>query len=107
MHLEDNLAEKIFLYSCILYDHSKTMEFRPHSGIITSYICIFVPLPACSLIGTIFISLCDIKKSLSYVTMCVAIYVVPSFLTNFGALYLTEFSTNFGQILDSNSYDQA
>ena len=33
--------------------------------------------------------------------------VVPSFLTNFRALYLTEFSTNFGQILDSNSYDQS
>ena len=30
-----------------------------------------------------------------------------TFLTNFGGLYLTEFLTDFGQILDSNSYDQA
>ena len=30
-----------------------------------------------------------------------------TFLTNLGALYLTEFLTDFGQILDSNSYDQA
>ena len=28
-------------------------------------------------------------------------------LTNFGVLYLTEFLTDFGQILDSKSYDQA
>ena len=28
-------------------------------------------------------------------------------LNNFGALYLTEFLTDFGQILNSNSYDQA
>ena len=30
-----------------------------------------------------------------------------TFLTNFGGLYLTEFLMDFGQILDSNSYDQA
>ena len=29
------------------------------------------------------------------------------FLTNFGPLYLTQFLTDFGQILDSKSYDQA
>ena len=28
-------------------------------------------------------------------------------LTNFGALYLTQFLTDFSQILDSKSYDQA
>ena len=50
MHLEDNLAEKIF---CILYDHLKTVDFRPHSGIKSSYMCIFVPLAVSSLIGTI------------------------------------------------------
>ena len=32
---------------------------------------------------------------------------LDTFLTNFGALYLTEFLTDFGQILDSKSYDQA
>ena len=39
----------------------------------------------------------------NYVTM----YVVPSFLTNFWALYLSEFLTDLGQILDYKSYDQA
>ena len=34
-------------------------------------------------------------------------YLYQTFLTNFGALYLTQFLTDFGQILDSNSYDQA
>ena len=28
-------------------------------------------------------------------------------LTNFGAVYLSQFLTDFSQILDSNSYDQA
>ena len=28
-------------------------------------------------------------------------------LTNFGAVYLTQFLTDFSQILDSKSYDQA
>ena len=32
---------------------------------------------------------------------------VSAIFTNFGALYLTEFLTDFGQILDSKSYDQA
>ena len=32
---------------------------------------------------------------------------IPQFSTNFGALYLTEFLTDFGQILDSKSYDKA
>ena len=50
-----------------------------------------------------FRSLRDLKKSLSYVTR---IYV-PSFLTNFWALYLSEFLTDLGQILDYKSYDQA
>ena len=34
-------------------------------------------------------------------------YLYHTSLTNFGALYLTEFLTDFGQILDSKSYDQA
>ena len=34
-------------------------------------------------------------------------YLYQSFLTNFGGLYLTEILTDFGQILDSKSYDQA
>ena len=51
----------------------------------------------------IFISLRDIKQSL---TDCYLL-LYQTFLTNFGALYLTEFLTDFGQILDSNSYDQA
>ena len=46
-------------------------------------------------------------QEVTFICNYVCGYVVPSFLTNFGALYLTEFSTNFGQILDSNSYDQA
>ena len=29
------------------------------------------------------------------------------FLTNFGDIYLTQFLTDLGQILDSKSYDQA
>ena len=33
--------------------------------------------------------------------------VVSAIFTNFGALYLTEILTDFGQILDSKSYDQA
>ena len=37
----------------------------------------------------------------------IIMYVYQTFLTNFGGLYLTEFLTDFGQILDSNSYDQA
>ena len=42
-----------------------------------------------------------------WLCMYVCMYVDQTFLTNFGALYLTEFLTDFGQILDSNSYDQA
>ena len=34
-------------------------------------------------------------------------YVNQTFLTNFRALYLSEFLTDLGQILDSKSYDQA
>ena len=34
-------------------------------------------------------------------------YVYQTFLTNFGALYLSEFLTDLGQILDYKSYDQA
>ena len=54
--------------------------------------------------GSVFISL-----SISHwLTMYVCIYVCyQTFLTNFGALYLTEFLTDLGLILDSNSYDQA
>ena len=33
--------------------------------------------------------------------------VYKAFLTKFGGLYLTEILTDFGQILDSKSYDQA
>ena len=52
----------------------------------------------------IFISLRDIKQSLTgYYLLC--IYVYQSFLTNFRALYLTQFLTDLGQILDSKSYD--
>ena len=54
----------------------------------------------------IFTSVRDVKQSLTgcYVSI---IFLYQSFLTNFGALYLTEFLTDFGQILDSKSYDQA
>ena len=38
--------------------------------------------------------------------VCIIMYI-PQFSTNFGALYLTEFLMDFGQILDSKSYDQA
>ena len=34
-------------------------------------------------------------------------YLYQSFLTNFEALYLTEFLTDFSQILDSKYYEQA
>ena len=34
-------------------------------------------------------------------------YVYQTFLTKFGALYLSEFLTDLGQILDYKSYDQA
>ena len=44
-------------------------------------------------------------------TFCIyappCMYLYQTFLTNFRALYLTEFLTDVGQILDSNSYDQA
>ena len=33
-------------------------------------------------------------------------FCYQTFLTNFGALYLSEFLTDLGQILDSKSYDQ-
>ena len=33
--------------------------------------------------------------------------MLSDIFTNFRALYLTEFLTDFGQILDSKSYDQA
>ena len=41
------------------------------------------------------------------VSVYVCMYGLDTFLTNFGALYLTEFLTDLGQILDSNSYDHA
>ena len=34
-------------------------------------------------------------------------FCYQTFLTNFGALYLSEFLTDLGQILDYKSYDQA
>ena len=34
-------------------------------------------------------------------------HAYPPFLTNFWALYLREFLTDLGQILDYKSYDQA
>ena len=34
-------------------------------------------------------------------------FCYQTFLTYFGALYLSEFLTDLGQILDSKSYDQA
>ena len=45
-------------------------------------------------------------QAVTYWLLCI-IYLYQSFLTNFRALYLTEFLTDFGQILDSKSYDQA
>ena len=45
-------------------------------------------------------------QEVTFICNYVCGYVVPSFLTNFGALYLTEFLTNFGQILNSKSCDQ-
>ena len=42
-----------------------------------------------------------------YLCINVSIYVYQTFLTNFGALYLTQFLIDFGQILDSKYYDQA
>ena len=33
--------------------------------------------------------------------------IISAIFTNFRGLYLTEFLTDFGQILDSSSYDQA
>ena len=41
------------------------------------------------------------------VTDWLCVWVDQTFLANFGGLYLTEFLTDFGQILDWNSYDQA
>ena len=49
---------------------------------------------------------CYIAAAMS-VTGWLTIYVYQTFLTNFRALYLTQFLTDFGQILDSKSYDQA
>ena len=46
-------------------------------------------------------------QEVTFICNYVCGYVVPSFLTNFGALYLTEFLTDLGQILDYKSYDQA
>ena len=52
--------------------------------------------------------------SLQVIEMFVGMYVYNTFwkkdllnLTNFGAVYLTQFLTDFSQILDSKSYDQA
>ena len=42
-----------------------------------------------------------------YVHTYRCMYLYQTFLTNFRALYLTQFLTDFGQILDSKSYDQA
>ena len=36
-----------------------------------------------------------------------SMYVRPSGVTTLNCLYLTQFLTDFGQILDSKSYDQA
>ena len=44
---------------------------------------------------------------IGWLTIYVPMYLYQTFLTNFIALYLTEFLTDFGQILDSKSYDQA
>ena len=41
---------------------------------------------------------------ISHILLCM---LYQTFLTNFGALYLSEFLTDLGQILDSKSYDQA
>jgi len=55
----------------------------------------------------IFTSLRDVKQSLYYYYVCIIImYNIPQFSTKFGALYLTEFLTDFGKILNSKSYDQ-
>ena len=54
----------------------------------------------------IFTSLRDVKQSLTGYYVCMY-YLYQSFLTNFTALYLTQFLTDFVQILDSKSYDQA
>ena len=47
-------------------------------------------------------------SGIHFLCNCVLLLLLyHTFLTNLGALYLTEFLTDFGQILDSNSYDQA
>ena len=48
----------------------------------------------------------DVKQSLTdYNYYLLLLY--QTFLTNFGALYLSELLTYLGQILDSKYYDQA
>ena len=39
--------------------------------------------------------------------LLLCMYVYETFLTNFGALYLSKFLMDLGQILNSKSYDQA
>ena len=60
----------------------------------------------CILNCEIFTSLRDVKQSLYYYYVLCVYNNIPQFSTNFRALYLTEFLTDFGQILDSKSYDQ-
>ena len=54
------------------------------------------------------------KGSLLHVGNSISLFVYNTFwkedllnLTNFGAVYLTQFLTDFSQILDSKSYNQA
>ena len=46
-------------------------------------------------------------QDFTYICNWLTMYVYPPFSTNFGGLYLTQFLTDFCQILDSKSYDQA
>ena len=46
-------------------------------------------------------------QAVTYWLSIIYYYLYQTFLTNFKALYLTQFLTNLGQILDSKSYDQA
>ena len=83
-----------------------TSETTLHFYYSSKYpLCHIFIVTAMNVFRLLFTSLRDVKQSLT--GYLISMYLYQSFLTNFGALYLTQFLTDFGQILDSKSYDQA
>jgi len=62
-----------------------------------------IPHHAWTLVSRDFTLVLD--SSTDWLLLCIDVY--QTFLTNFGALYLSEFLMDLAQILDYKSYDQA